>query len=58
MYEPGAMSARTIADLRGAFSLVVPTLNLFPCIVFDRNRITTLSANLAGITGAQAARED
>jgi hypothetical protein len=57
MYEPGAMSARTIADLRGAFSIVVPTLNLFPCIIFDRNRITSLSAGLAGMTGTQAARE-
>ena len=57
MYEPGAMSARTIADLRGAFSLVVPTLNLFPCIVFDRNRITNLSNSLGSITGTEASRE-
>ncbi|MBN8721070.1 MAG: hypothetical protein J0H85_16595 [Sediminibacterium magnilacihabitans] len=57
IYEPGAMSARTIADLRGALSLVVPTLNLFPCIVFDRNRITNLSNSLGSITGTQASQE-
>jgi hypothetical protein len=56
VYEPGMMSARTIEDLRAAFSIITPTLNLFPCIVFDRNRITNLSASLNSITGAQASR--
>lgn len=56
VYEPGAMSARTISDLRAALSIVTPTLNLFPCIAFDRNRITSFSANLGSLTGTQASQ--
>jgi hypothetical protein len=54
VYEPGAMSARTIADLRGALSLVTSILTIFPCVVFDRSRVPNFSTGLSGMTGAQA----
>jgi hypothetical protein len=57
MYEPGAMAGRTISDLQGALGLAEATLSIFPCIAFDRTRITRLSGSLGSMTGTQASRE-
>jgi hypothetical protein len=57
IFEPGMMAARTISDLQAAFSAADAGLSLFPCINFDRSRITRLSGSLNSLTGAQASKE-